>query len=135
MQQLNTRLIVHIDAYLMTNIGQRNLLIQHFLQQSQSFFGLLLSQHFEQVLFYKIKLRAQHLPIGLHYGSHQNKERSHKAIAGTAAGKAFATVLLNINHIAYDGTYDGTEGTSHPPADRKSTRLNSSHVRISYAVF
>src|SRR3989442_6718426 len=24
---------------------------------------------------------------------------------------------------------------SHPPVDRKSTRLNSSHVRISYAVF
>src|SRR5690554_7377911 len=27
-------------------------------------------------------------------------------------------------------------GTAHPPhSDRKSTRLNSSHVRISYAVF
>src|SRR5690554_1366690 len=115
MQQLNTRLIVHIDAYLMTNIGQRNLFLQQFLQQSQSFFGLLLSQHFEQVLFYKIKLRAQHLPIGLHYGSHQNKERSHKTIT-TAAGKTVAAVLLHVYHIAYDGTYDGTEGTSHPPA-------------------
>src|SRR5207302_10818035 len=25
--------------------------------------------------------------------------------------------------------------TGHPPSDRKSTRLNSSHVKISYAVF
>src|SRR6266699_5667482 len=28
-----------------------------------------------------------------------------------------------------------TPGSSTPPSDRKSTRLNSSHVRISYAVF
>src|SRR5690554_7365204 len=27
------------------------------------------------------------------------------------------------------------ENLRHPPLDRKSTRLNSSHVRISYAVF
>src|SRR5207302_4845681 len=27
------------------------------------------------------------------------------------------------------------EGRYHPPSDRKSTRLNSSHVKISYAVF
>src|SRR5436305_9826499 len=29
----------------------------------------------------------------------------------------------------------GRQGFAHGPGDRKSTRLNSSHVRISYAVF
>src|SRR5690349_23683008 len=29
----------------------------------------------------------------------------------------------------------GARGTARPPEDRKSTRLNSSHVEISYAVF
>src|SRR6202045_4145901 len=29
----------------------------------------------------------------------------------------------------------GARGSRRPPRDRKSTRLNSSHVRISYAVF
>src|SRR3989442_11954390 len=32
-------------------------------------------------------------------------------------------------------TYSHTHAHSHTPTDRKSTRLNSSHVRISYAVF
>src|SRR5690554_7347527 len=46
---------------------------------------------------------------------------------------------LPFTHIDTDirrtgcGTDDNTPVTSHP--DRKSTRLNSSHVRISYAVF
>src|SRR5690554_7159053 len=31
--------------------------------------------------------------------------------------------------------HSGRESRSHFPEDRKSTRLNSSHVRISYAVF
>src|SRR5947209_19987800 len=30
---------------------------------------------------------------------------------------------------------DGQRGEHHPPLDRKSTRLNSSHANISYAVF
>src|SRR5437773_6933343 len=29
----------------------------------------------------------------------------------------------------------GLDGPSRPPSDRKSTRLNSSHITISYAVF
>src|SRR5690554_7312359 len=33
------------------------------------------------------------------------------------------------------GHHDARRGRPGPPADRKSTRLNSSHVRISYAVF
>src|SRR3989442_11814651 len=37
-------------------------------------------------------------------------------------GESFTTVELKINFL-------------HPVRDRKSTRLNSSHVRISYAVF
>src|SRR5690554_7600414 len=34
-----------------------------------------------------------------------------------------------------DARPPGTAGGRHPRRDRKSTRLNSSHVRISYAVF
>src|SRR5690606_39968184 len=33
------------------------------------------------------------------------------------------------------GAPDGKTGPAHREADRKSTRLNSSHVKISYAVF
>src|SRR3989442_11182354 len=48
------------------------------------------------------------------------------------------------SQVAFTGDYDGTRGVYVVPAaggeprrltDRKSTRLNSSHVRISYAVF
>src|SRR2546427_4737444 len=42
--------------------------------------------------------------------------RSAFGLRGAQCGKAFA-------------------GGGHPPADRKSTRLNSSHSQISYAVF
>src|SRR5690606_41292351 len=35
----------------------------------------------------------------------------------------------------YFGRYDGGDGISCIVKDRKSTRLNSSHVKISYAVF
>src|SRR5688572_32404276 len=34
-----------------------------------------------------------------------------------------------------DAVVDGETGTLVPPRDRKSTRLNSSHSQISYAVF
>src|SRR3989442_11877388 len=41
--------------------------------------------------------------------------------------------------IGYNGNVllsdDGQHWTAHTVTDRKSTRLNSSHVRISYAVF
>src|SRR3989442_8440619 len=51
----------------------------------------------------------------------------------TAAGVVDASVLyravvVNRAKLAYDGG-------ARPSRDRKSTRLNSSHVRISYAVF
>src|SRR5690554_7339365 len=39
-----------------------------------------------------------------------------------------------LKHIACNPLAD-KESTSFSPPDRKSTRLNSSHVRISYAVF
>src|SRR5690554_7611970 len=39
----------------------------------------------------------------------------------------------NINYDTGVAVFEATHGTA--PKDRKSTRLNSSHVRISYAVF
>src|SRR5690606_41720111 len=42
-----------------------------------------------------------------------------------------AQVLGAVTH----GVYDRLEVPSPPRTDRKSTRLNSSHVKISYAVF
>src|SRR5690606_42030399 len=38
-------------------------------------------------------------------------------------------------HFLTEARYKGTKLVSITPEDRKSTRLNSSHVKISYAVF
>src|SRR5690606_40128476 len=42
-------------------------------------------------------------------------------------GKAFGIITMNIEGVDFDFAF--------PRTDRKSTRLNSSHVKISYAVF
>src|SRR5207253_4921708 len=53
-----------------------------------------------------------------------------------AEAKRFAKAGYTIFLIGHDGheEVEGTTGEA-PEADRKSTRLNSSHVAISYAVF
>src|SRR3989442_13164728 len=45
--------------------------------------------------------------------------------------------FIMLNWLSWNSAYSlSCSGVSSPPArDRKSTRLNSSHVRISYAVF
>src|SRR5436305_10845767 len=48
----------------------------------------------------------------------------------------YTTLFRSRRATPIAGTFpDGTCGTGPIPPDRKSTRLNSSHVRISYAVF
>src|SRR5690606_41858113 len=51
----------------------------------------------------------------------------------TAAAEAMALTLAVVKH-GDDPVYLVDSGC-HPQTDRKSTRLNSSHVKISYAVF
>src|SRR5207249_8637364 len=48
---------------------------------------------------------------------------------------AAALVLGGIAYAASRDSHDGSPGVSPSTTDRKSTRLNSSHVSISYAVF
>src|SRR5690606_40112029 len=61
--------------------------------------------------------------------------------AGFDQGFREALALEAFRHTAaYDAAIEAyfarrREGASEPGADRKSTRLNSSHVKISYAVF
>src|ERR1035438_8361996 len=43
--------------------------------------------------------------------------------------------LLMGSHARYQAYFDGNPGTYYRSTDRKSTRLNSSHLGISYAVF
>src|SRR6266498_4969442 len=80
---------------------------------------------------------------------HEARER-HGAETGLALGRAPAELPVDLRHLL--GHLDGSGGQVHAmarparpsaarrgrprgPGDRKSTRLNSSHVRISYAVF
>src|SRR6266508_6369621 len=44
-------------------------------------------------------------------------------------------IYLTTQTLAVSGTYTITVDAGGPNTDRKSTRLNSSHVAISYAVF
>src|SRR3989442_11652714 len=50
------------------------------------------------------------------------------------AGRARPAVL-HLEPVEAGGLPGGRGGGRQAPGDRKSTRLNSSHVRISYAVF
>src|SRR3712207_7337704 len=43
--------------------------------------------------------------------------------------------LMEGRHVHPSTIYPGGTGTQSTPQDRKSTRLNSSHANISYAVF
>src|SRR5690554_7765444 len=59
------------------------------------------------------------------------------ALNGRATGKEDEPIALNIRPTSSDPseTFNITISDIPVGADRKSTRLNSSHVRISYAVF
>src|SRR5258707_2850115 len=61
-----------------------------------------------------------------------------KGIHGRAARGAFREVVP-VHRLAYSFGWEGSEtvppGSSLIEIDRKSTRLNSSHANISYAVF
>src|SRR5437660_10078418 len=57
------------------------------------------------------------------------------ALAGTQGKLASAPVAVNFNGSPGFTSNARERVTSDPIADRKSTRLNSSHVAISYAVF
>src|SRR5256885_5595105 len=72
------------------------------------------------------------LPIcGAGYYYTPTQTNSSNAYATTAP---FGGVFI-INGVAFDDPY-ASIGLANPlPADRKSTRLNSSHLVISYAVF
>src|SRR5690554_7738791 len=50
-------------------------------------------------------------------------------------GAIYVTVLNGSGDYTYQWTKGAFSATSEDIEDRKSTRLNSSHVRISYAVF
>src|SRR5687768_17949800 len=65
-----------------------------------------------------------------HIGGHPEWESDTRLIG--ARGKD--QVIFDIDEQRMVGTL-GTEGTFPNPGDRKSTRLNSSHGYISYAVF
>src|SRR3712207_9395217 len=58
-------------------------------------------------------------PKGLHLTEHGTLRMRHRGVAP---------------HPLQTGLDPVTEGGSHPGEDRKSTRLNSSHANISYAV-
>src|SRR6266496_6814401 len=49
--------------------------------------------------------------------------------------RARALAMRQIRSATASNFVPGPPGRSHPHRDRKSTRLNSSHVEISYAVF
>src|SRR2546427_4354660 len=55
----------------------------------------------------------------------------------TRAGSPSCGRLLCLRHVPRQRSlpHDGLPALVHPPRDRKSTRLNSSHSQISYAVF
>src|SRR6266498_4050028 len=50
-------------------------------------------------------------------------------------GRSFPASAWTGNELLVWGGWDGSYSGEEPGTDRKSTRLNSSHVRISYAVF
>src|SRR5438876_8738551 len=62
-------------------------------------------------------------------------DREHRALAGLSmgAGQSLRIGLKRLDTFAWVGAFSGGGGGA--SADRKSTRLNSSHPSISYAVF
>src|SRR5690606_40179244 len=65
------------------------------------------------------------LPVALAYGTSDND----------ALARELGLPLLAKFRAAYEPVGGSTGGTAEAAKDRKSTRLNSSHVKISYAVF
>src|SRR5690606_39579340 len=55
-------------------------------------------------------------------------------VPGNASRTILTGLLFQDSTCTYSRTR-GNRGPHLPPSDRKSTRLNSSHVKISYAVF
>src|SRR3989442_10139918 len=72
---------------------------------------------------YTTLFRSHHRPGALGAGLERHVERA-----------VFQAVGVERAHGVLDGEQLGVSGGI-APRDRKSTRLNSSHVRISYAVF
>src|SRR2546430_8542359 len=66
--------------------------------------------------------------------AHQQRGRDHGEQDGRAAGEEDEAGLLHGGHELGTGAHPHL-GEEHGEADRKSTRLNSSHSQISYAVF
>src|SRR5207248_11347318 len=56
-------------------------------------------------------------------------------IDSDGAGQLYRRVVGARPQVAHDGTIIGVVAALHEVVDRKSTRLNSSHRTISYAVF
>src|SRR5690606_42129295 len=64
-------------------------------------------------------------------------ERAARGVLDDAAAGELHPVVEALGEDADRAGDDGERGDAEPqpPVDRKSTRLNSSHVKISYAVF
>src|SRR5690349_22334859 len=63
--------------------------------------------------------------------------RSRGAVAGHQDAADLVALINHVVQVARGGVAQGLEAevVQHQQVDRKSTRLNSSHVEISYAVF
>src|SRR5690606_41917095 len=78
----------------------------------------------------------------LHVSWNYRDQRYFEAVSGlrpAAAEKLFRRMLDNMEALSARGWFVSAESMMTPETaaylDRKSTRLNSSHVKISYAVF
>src|SRR5690625_5915218 len=87
--------------------------------------------------------RAHHLPRrrGARGRRHSQRRSGARASRGPGRRHHGAAGELNASQEASEGSEEATEASAKAAAasqerrDRKSTRLNSSHVAISYAVF
>src|SRR5258707_2250491 len=77
-------------------------------------------------LFRSVQFRPDAFPPGLHFG-------------GPGKNGAVINGRIAVNghpcHAAFQGILSAQQTPAPKPPDRKSTRLNSSHANISYAVF
>src|SRR5690625_6159673 len=80
--------------------------------------------------------RAHHLPRRRGARGRRHSQRRSGARASRGPGRRHHRTAgeLNASQEASEGSEEATEASA-KAADRKSTRLNSSHVAISYAVF